>query len=439
MRRPLIYCALALTGGCNQYDLYRVAGFEQATFSNEADILFVIDNSSSMTDETEALAVNFGVFIEALASEEGGTPSTDDLSDAVSNYIRYVSDRGSILDYQLGVTTTSIDNPNDAPGARGELVGDPYVVTSEEDVIAAFTENMVCEATCWKECVGDDADDCISTDPGYDPDNLTEISTDYLNDLCGSDAWNNAAQNECGSGTEEPIESALMALCRAVESPPDFCFDVHSDLESGDAGSNAGFLREGATVLIVMLTDEGDHSRRMTSGETLPEPYLELFDQFGLSYRFATFGPPYAPNTTDYGCIGGAEPWAVQRMYELSQLTGGFYRWLWGQDTDSAGACTYAAEDFGSHLQELGDLLIALLSVFPLQAIPDPATIQVFVDDVEVAPAEFSADGLVIVDGWSYDPSENAVEFHNEAIPDYNADVRIYYLPLEGMPRELPF
>ncbi len=42
-------------------------------------------------------------------------------------------------------------------------------------------------------------------------------------------------------------------------------------------------------------------------------------------------------------------------------------------------------------------------------------------------------------DGWSYLAAENAVQFHGEAIPDYNADVRIYYRSLEGMPRELPF
>ena len=41
--------------------------------------------------------------------------------------------------------------------------------------------------------------------------------------------------------------------------------------------------------------------------------------------------------------------------------------------------------------------------------------------------------------GWYYDPSQNAVVFTDDVVPDYNQDVRIYYLPLEGKPRELPF
>ena len=42
-------------------------------------------------------------------------------------------------------------------------------------------------------------------------------------------------------------------------------------------------------------------------------------------------------------------------------------------------------------------------------------------------------------DGWSYDPATNAIEFHGTYVPDYNSDVQIYYRPLEGNPRTLPF
>jgi hypothetical protein len=42
-------------------------------------------------------------------------------------------------------------------------------------------------------------------------------------------------------------------------------------------------------------------------------------------------------------------------------------------------------------------------------------------------------------DGWTYDSAQNAIVFWGKAIPDYNAEVRIYYRPLEGKPRELPF
>ena len=51
MRRgALSACVPALWGigllaGCNNYPVLRVTGYEQATFNNRADILFVIDNS----------------------------------------------------------------------------------------------------------------------------------------------------------------------------------------------------------------------------------------------------------------------------------------------------------------------------------------------------------------------------------------------------------
>ena len=51
---------------------------------------------------------------------------------------------------------------------------------------------------------------------------------------------------------------------------------------------------------------------------------------------------------------------------------------------------------------------------------------------IEAGTAEYTT-------GWSYDTGENAVSFHGDAVPGYNADVKIYYKPLGGMPRELPF
>ena len=56
---------LTLFFACNQYEYFNIAGYEQANFSNDADILFVIDNSSSMKDESVALGENFNTFINS--------------------------------------------------------------------------------------------------------------------------------------------------------------------------------------------------------------------------------------------------------------------------------------------------------------------------------------------------------------------------------------
>ena len=70
-------------------------------------------------------------------------------------------------------------------------------------------------------------------------------------------------------------------------------------------------------------------------------------------------------------------------------------------------------------------------------------TITAVVDGKNIPEAEVidqDSFGLdVYSDGWSYRPADNSVEFHGTAIPAYNAEVNIYYLPVDGMPRELPF
>lgn len=438
MRRLPVLLALSALS-CNSYDLYRVAGYEQANFSNEADIIFVVDNSPSMVGESEALALNFQVFLDTLVAADGGEEGSS-VADAVGGYVTYVTDRGALIDYQLGITTTSVDAVG-VPGEVGELLGSPTVIArGDANVEGSFIENLVCEAVCWKECTYDtereETGDCIE-EGGFDPDDLDEITIDYLHDTCGVDQW----VGHCGSGNEEPIEAALLSLCRAVENPPDFCFD-NGTLTEADVGSNQGLLREGATALIVLMTDEGDSSRRMVTGDTDVEAYLELFDQFDIRYRFAVIGPPFEADSVEFECIGGAQPWGVERMYNMAEATEGFYRWLWGRDKelddDGNEVCTYEASDFSEHLQELGQLLNSLLTYFPLQSVPDPSTIRAFVNDEEVAAAALD-DAGDWTDGWSYEPAQNAIEFHGEAVPDYNADVQIYYQPLEGQPRELPF
>jgi hypothetical protein len=90
------------------------------------------------------------------------------------------------------------------------------------------------------------------------------------------------------------------------------------------------------------------------------------------------------------------------------------------------------------HLEDLGELLVNLQTAFQLQTVPDQSTIQVYVDDEPVDKAQLDDNGE-FDSGWTYDPSQNAVVFWGKAIPDFNQNVRIFYRPLEGKPRNLPF
>jgi hypothetical protein len=421
MRPPVaaLIGMLALSA-CNRYEMFRLAGYQQESFSNDADVLFVIDNSSSMTDEATELARNMGVFVDALANPAVSGVTTNGLPDAAGNYIEYVQNRGQFLDYQLGITTTDVEH------TYGELYGVvPFVTDEDTDVAGTFSKGVLCEATCFNESdVPSDATYQCGDPLGEDP-----VSYEYLGCLCGDGQWDGL----CGSGSEEHLEAVFMALCRSTETPPDECFE-QNQFSDADVLSNAGFVRPDSAVIIVMVTDEGDSSRRMTTGDAVPDEYEALFNKFPNRLAFAVIGP-----RTDDCNSGGADPWGVDRLRYFVDKTNGIWFDIAVRD-EATDECVVT--DFAAALEELGQLLNSLNTAFPLTSVPDVATIRAFVDGEEV-PRSVETVGedlsVTYTDGWSYLPSENAVEFHGNAVPDYNADVEIYYLPLDGMPRELPF
>ena len=140
---------------------------------------------------------------------------------------------------------------------------------------------------------------------------------------------------------------------------------------------------------------------------------------------------------------GGATKWGTERYQNIATSSSGFFNYISGED--ESGEC--GITDFSVHLDDLGKLLNSLKTSFPLQSTPDTATIQAFVDGNQVQQAvdtRSQADQAiggdpVYEEGWAYDPGTNSVVFYGNTIPQYGEEVRIYYRPLEGMPRELPF
>lgn len=430
--------------GCNRYELFRLAGYQQESFSNKADILFIIDNSNSMTDEATALAANFKQFIELLQTQEEEIVR-EDLGDAVENYKDYVVNRGAFVDFQIGITTTEIAN------GWGELKGAPgqeLLVRGDEALADKFIENLLCHATCFNK----------------DPDDPV-ITADYLDNLCGAGNWKDV--NCASSGYEEGLEAAFMSLCRAVPNPPEECFEptvartqITFEVDTADTGgfelpddtgvpmetlftdahvlSNAGLTRNNATFIPVIVSDEGDDSRRESTGDEFPKNYEKLFTKFNRRLSWVTITQPLDESfEAPPGCFGYTE-WGVFRYDFMVRISGGLKIPL---SQSVGGDCL--PTDFGENLNQFGQLLQNLLTVFELQSVPDPDSLLVFVDKQEVARAEVlqtDAYGLPIYnDGWSYEPSVNAIRFHGAAIPPNDAVVQVYYEPVDGMPRGLPF
>ncbi len=440
---------VGLASGCNRYALFNQAGYEQAAFSNNADILFVVDNSSSMSQEAGALGTSMDAFIERLTSTDGAVAVTETLTDAVGNYITYTQERGKFLDYKIGITTTTPDdNASDGmdPGEGGRLVGPP-ILKDDPDVAAAFRETMLCDTTYWPSNTPRTNSGAI-TDCSTTPEE--GITQEFLDCVCGFDIWR---ETEEGTGTEEHLESALMALCRSVEDPPDTCYDdywgsIFPDVDpASEPGQNynEGFLRKDSTVVLVIVTDEGDSSRRIPQTGTennLATEYIDAFSQFENNIKVVGIGPLYDPEVDQQPrCIEGAGfgGYLVERIQNAAEETGGFYRSI--TEEDAGAGCVNS--DFSEHLSELGVLLEDLDTAFQLQSVPDVSTIQVWLDGEEVPkapPIVNQATGVTTYEeGWSYDSAQNAVVFWGEWVPDYNADVEIFYRPLSDKPRDLPF
>lgn len=423
----LVPLALALATGCNSYDLFRLAGYQQESFQNSADVLFVIDNSESMLLETSDLVENFGGFIQNIAALEAEIGDQQGLADAVDNYVHFVEDQSAFVDFQFAVTTTD-------PQDKGEALGSGVVGRSDPDLVDAFIDNVLCEAACMEEAV--------FPSENYDcGDPFTEVSEEYVACACG-DNWQSTSN--CGTSEEAGLETVFLALCQAVPSPPVACFADYTDadgntvpapLDEGDILKNEGLLREGANFVPVIVTDEGDSSNRIAHGEGTADEYLSLYEQFDVRMTFVTIAPTIDENN-QIECPGQGSDWGVARYAWMSHFTDGRF-----VPIDETPACV--TRDFEEVLTELGALLSNLLTVFPLQSVPVPGTITAVVDGRNIPQAEVTgqdAFGLDIYsDGWSYRPADNSVEFHGAAIPGYNADVQIFYLPVDGMPRELPF
>lgn len=110
---PLLLLLIGV--GCSDYEVNRRSRtdvFLQEP-SAKVDILWVIDNSASMIEEQQRVSNGFASFIRGI----------DDTN----------------VDFHLGVISTDMDLDN---SDRGKLLGDPPVITAEDDYVHLFRERV---------------------------------------------------------------------------------------------------------------------------------------------------------------------------------------------------------------------------------------------------------------------------------------------------------
>lgn len=407
MRRlTLAAAALPLLAACNRYELFVVEGPETAA-GHRADVLFIIDNSDSMVEESRALAENFGAFAERLA---GTTASYghDGLPDAVDLYVDAAAEPGLFTDYQLAVTTT------DALSERGELLG-PILRRGDPNLAESFIETLMCEATCFSER------SAVPSRPSFQcGDPFTgEVSQEFLDCTCGDGAW----IGQCGGGAEQGLETAFLAMCRSVHDPPLECFG-DGGLPDSQRLTNEGLLRPRSTLIPVVVTDEGDSSSRLPPSDSVPDVYNELFAKFERPMSWAVIGPDLDSNG-EIVCPSLATSWGVARYDYLVAATGGLKVSIYG--------ASCGATDFGDALDQLVALIGQGPAAFQLASEPVEGTVRVSVDSRRVKRADalgFDAYGVPqFSDGWSYRPADRTVLLHGEAKPEPGETVQVYYLP----------
>jgi hypothetical protein len=379
---------------------------------NDADVLFIIDNSESMRDESVALAENFVRFVDAVATYEAELAEIGDdgLEDAVAGYLAEAGFAGGFVDVQLAVTTI------DAANTRGALLGErPILAGSDPELASAFVQTVLCEATCFL-----DRND-VPPDPkhtcGQDFDG--SVSREYLDCACGVDEW----IGNCGVALEEGLESAYLALCRTEPDPPAECFLENGLLEE-DRNTSAGFHREGATYLPILVTDEGDQSHRMAAVEPLPTKYQRLFADFDTDITFAVIGPELDENL-EVPCAPTVASWTVSRYDYIVEGTGGLRMSIYDEDCGST--------DWSSTLDQLGTLVNGSTTAFVLDvpAVPESITVRVgdrTIDEASILGLD-AFDQNRYSDGWWYQPKSQTVFLHGTAVPGPDELVRIWYLP----------
>ncbi len=168
----------------------------------KTDILFVVDNSGSMTEEQEGVAKETTAFVEEL--KRGGGVAQDFhlgvISTTVYRNAAELPDGGALLLKFPGQAGRLFAVPNTLPDGGREITAERVLLGDDPDLVDKFGR-------------------------------LIRIGTG-------------------GSGQETPFEAARLALSEPILSKP------------LAEGGNAGFLRDGARLLIVVLTDEDDCSEQ---------------------------------------------------------------------------------------------------------------------------------------------------------------------------------
>lgn len=159
--------------------------------------------------------------------------------------------------------------------------------------------------------------------------------------------------------------------------------------ETVPGGCNEGFLREDSKTMLILVSDEVEQSR---------DPWDVMVDN--IHAIAPTTAITSIAGDYPYGCYTAEAGWGY---YEATLATGGAF-------------LSICAPDWGSYFQTIATIAATgKTDTFVLSSRPDPSTLMVYINDVQVTS------------GWAYNDVANAVIFETASIPESNSRIRIEY------------
>ncbi|MCB9728441.1 MAG: choice-of-anchor D domain-containing protein [Deltaproteobacteria bacterium] len=194
-----------------------------------------------------------------------------------------------------------------------------------------------------------------------------------------------------GSGTEQGLLAAQLALSLPNTSDTSIACTKDADCVSPDGcydgfcgGPNRGFLRQDASLEIVMVSDEEDQSPADLNFYLNFFKSIKGFFNDNLLHIHAIVGPPGGCSSSNGDAGAGL------RYRDIAQSTGG----------NVASICE---SNFATALKSIGEIAFGLKVQFFLSRPADPATISVSVNGVN-CPNGAGAN-------WSYNEPSNSIVF----------------------------
>jgi hypothetical protein len=219
-RLALTAAALAVAA-CDKVPSQAVTKCEQTLVTPGAvktDILFVVDDSGSMADAQSQLQLNFQAFVDRLASS------------TVKN------------DFQIGVTTTSVHRY--VSGSYPNTFLDGGSCQGLYPASTPYPAGALVSVTAKAGTTGD-ATHRVQSTTGTSPPRILLASSPTL----VSDFTQDVNVGICGSGKEQGLDAAKRALEAAAPG-----------------GANDGFLRSGARLAVIIVSDDDDCSDPLHQG-----------------------------------------------------------------------------------------------------------------------------------------------------------------------------